>query len=268
MLKSEIAGTGPDVVLVHGLGASRFSWRATVAKLQTRFRTHAVDLAGFGESETPKGFSSTARAQAAVVAEYLLAQGLTNVILVGHSMGGAVCLYLARDAAGLNIPTPAKMVLLAPVAGPPPLPPLTPAGLALLGKISIFINTPLFDAVTEGRLLAEKVLEAAYADQSKITPQQRDGYALGLSRRSQIKAFLAHAPKLFQIAFSAKQLKSIPAKTLVIAGDADRIIPFDASKALASGLGHAAFHPVKACGHIPHEEAATEVNAAIASFLA
>src|SRR4051812_33694936 len=91
-------GSGAAVVLIHGLGASLFSWRDTVEALSPRFTTYAVDLLGFGESPAPAGFACTAEAQAQEVAKFMTAQGLSNPIIIGHSMGGSVCLYLAQRA--------------------------------------------------------------------------------------------------------------------------------------------------------------------------
>ena len=49
----EIAGQGPDLVLLHGLGASSFSWRHNSAPLSRHFRVITPDLPGHGRSPAP-----------------------------------------------------------------------------------------------------------------------------------------------------------------------------------------------------------------------
>src|SRR2546421_7769178 len=119
----EKKGSGPAVVLIHGLGAYSFSWRETVAALSGRFTTYAVDLLGFGKSKTPDKFEFTAKEQADAVAKFMTTEGLSNPIIIGHSMGGSVCLYLAEKAGTVGVPNFSKMVLIAPVASPPTPPP-------------------------------------------------------------------------------------------------------------------------------------------------
>ena len=62
-------GARPPVVLVHGLGASLFSWRDVVQALSPNFTTYAVDLLGFGGS-LHTGFPYTIAAQAQAVADF------------------------------------------------------------------------------------------------------------------------------------------------------------------------------------------------------
>src|SRR3712207_4455805 len=105
----EKQGSGPPVVLVHGLGAYSFSWRNTVAALKADYTTYAVDLLGFGQSPSP-GFPSTMAAQADAVSTFIKAQGLVNPILIGHSMGGGISLRVAEQAGKGGQPTIRKMV--------------------------------------------------------------------------------------------------------------------------------------------------------------
>jgi pimeloyl-ACP methyl ester carboxylesterase len=93
-------GSGPPVVLIHGLGASAFSWKQTIPALSPHFTTYAVDLLGFGRSSpAPAGFDFTVPAQAEAVRAFMQEQHLPEpIIIIGHSMGGSVCLELAAQA--------------------------------------------------------------------------------------------------------------------------------------------------------------------------
>src|SRR3954470_7639326 len=137
----EKQGSGPPVVLVHGLGAYSFSWRDTVAALKGSYTTYAVDLLGFGQSPAPPGFPNTMAAQADAVSAFIKAQSLVDPILIGHSMGGGISLRIAEQAGKSGQPNLKKMVLAAPVAYSPPKLALGPD----LGNLSKLLALPDFD---------------------------------------------------------------------------------------------------------------------------
>jgi pimeloyl-ACP methyl ester carboxylesterase len=88
-------GSGPDVVLVHGLGSSRDVWRETVAAVPG-YRYHLVQMNGFGG--TPIGGNTSGLVGAPVaeeIARYIGEAGLRRPAIIGHSMGGHVAMQLA-----------------------------------------------------------------------------------------------------------------------------------------------------------------------------
>ena len=88
LLYAEEYGEGPTLVLLHGLGASTFTWRHILPAL-------ARDLKGFGRSEKPFDHRYSAADQAALVAAFIRKRELAGVTLVGHSFGGTVALLTA-----------------------------------------------------------------------------------------------------------------------------------------------------------------------------
>lgn len=95
---------GPEsFVFVHGLGASMNSFdRCFGMDDFDGYTLAAIDLPGCGKSSRPDDFSYTMADQADLVLEWIRSLGLTHIILVGHSMGGAICLYLA-EALGTEV---------------------------------------------------------------------------------------------------------------------------------------------------------------------
>ena len=91
-------GSGPTLVLVHGLGAQlrNFTY-ALVEPLAANFRVICVDRPGCGYSTRPAQVSASLPGQAATIAKLLEALGLEKPIIVGHSYGGAVALALALN---------------------------------------------------------------------------------------------------------------------------------------------------------------------------
>src|SRR2546425_86108 len=104
-----VEGRGPAVVLVHGLGGFAESWRHNVPSLAARATVYAVDLPGFGRSGKPSAGYSLAYFTRALYA-FLDAVGVTQVSLVGHSLGAAVAVTYA-------LTHPARVERLAPPSG-------------------------------------------------------------------------------------------------------------------------------------------------------
>jgi pimeloyl-ACP methyl ester carboxylesterase len=251
-------GSGPPVVLIHGLGAYSFSWRATVAALSGSFTTYAVDLLGFGKSPAPAAY--TAEAQAEAVAAFIKAQGLSNPSIVGHSMGGSVCLYLAAQPAKAGALSIGKMVLIDAVA-----PELPAAMRTILAKVSAVPALPDLSPSALAKIKAKTILESAQI--APVTQEQIDGYAMGLSTPGQARALKEHAQTLSAVSFSKPALGAIKTKTRVIWGKDDPWLPLTQGNTLKAWLGNADLKEIANCGHIPHEEKPAETNKHIADFL-
>ncbi|HEY7151021.1 MAG TPA: alpha/beta fold hydrolase, partial [Solirubrobacterales bacterium] len=86
-----IAGSGPPVVLIHGMVNSSAHWEAVALRLATEYTVIAPDLIGHGDSATPRGDYSLG-AHAAVIRDLLAVIGVERASLVGHSLGGGVAM--------------------------------------------------------------------------------------------------------------------------------------------------------------------------------
>ncbi|HWS90031.1 MAG TPA: alpha/beta hydrolase [Pyrinomonadaceae bacterium] len=89
-------GTGPTLLLIHGLGASmRTFTHSLVERLAGDFRVVVMERPGSGESTRAPSACARVRSQAETVSEFIRAMGLERPLLVGHSMGGTVSLAVA-----------------------------------------------------------------------------------------------------------------------------------------------------------------------------
>ena len=92
-------GKEPTLVFLHGWTCNRSHWKEQVPRLKGRYEIVTVDLAGHGESAAKKS-EWTVSGLAEGVVEVIEALDLERVILIGHSMGGAVALAVAPRAKG------------------------------------------------------------------------------------------------------------------------------------------------------------------------
>jgi pimeloyl-ACP methyl ester carboxylesterase len=88
------AGSGPVIVLVHGLTSTSATWANVLPYLAEQFTVIAPDLLGHGESAKPRGDYSLG-AYASGVRDLLIALGHERATFVGHSLGGGVAMQLA-----------------------------------------------------------------------------------------------------------------------------------------------------------------------------
>ena len=87
-------GSGPVLVLIHGMAGSSASWRLVLPALAERFTVIAPDLLGHGDSEKPRGDYSLG-AFASGVRDLLLALGHERATVVGQSLGGGIAMQFA-----------------------------------------------------------------------------------------------------------------------------------------------------------------------------
>jgi pimeloyl-ACP methyl ester carboxylesterase len=91
-------GSGPPLVLIHGIGSQWQMWRPVLGRVSREREVVAVDLPGFGDTPPLPG-RPTVEALADAVGEFLDGIGLRGAHAAGNSLGGAVALELARAGA-------------------------------------------------------------------------------------------------------------------------------------------------------------------------
>ncbi|MFQ5861447.1 MAG: alpha/beta fold hydrolase, partial [Dehalococcoidia bacterium] len=92
-----VAGEGPPVLLLHGLGASSVVWWENIVPLSQHFQVYALDLPGHGDSEKPRHIDYSPWAAPRLIQEFLGALGIQRASLVGNSAGGLLAVTFARS---------------------------------------------------------------------------------------------------------------------------------------------------------------------------
>jgi pimeloyl-ACP methyl ester carboxylesterase len=98
------SGSGPTLVLIHGLGGSMVIWRPVIGLLTPERDVIAVDLPGFGGTPLPgDGFVPDARSLAEALLEFLGEEGVERPHLAGNSLGGWVALEAAAQGGAASV---------------------------------------------------------------------------------------------------------------------------------------------------------------------
>jgi magnesium chelatase accessory protein len=253
----QVAGEGPDVLLLHGAGASAHSWHKLIARLEDRYRLIAPDLPGHGFTQSPRGRASLPQVARDVV-DLMRAMGATPRVIVGHSAGGAIALEIARQ--GL-LPLDRIVVVngaLEDFRGP--------AGVLFPAMARVLALNPL-----TGLFLSRGSSEAQVRNIIGATGTNLDAEALGLyarliARRAHVEGTLAMMAQWSLRELNAA-LPTIRTPTLFIHGTRDQAVRIEVAERAAAAMPNAHLHRLEGGGHIAQEEAPDAVALDIATFL-
>jgi pimeloyl-ACP methyl ester carboxylesterase len=264
-------GSGEDaIVLLHGFGASSFSWREVTTALSADGRVVAFDRpsAGLTQRLMPNewnpadyagGSPYSPEAQADLTVALLDELGIERAVLVGHSAGGSVAMLTA-----LKYPERVEALVLVDPAiytegGPPAFvyPLLKTPQMRRLG--------PLVGRALGGPA-GERILKMAWHDPSRITEEIRQGYRLPLRAENWDRALweLTVARRPLDL---GERLDELTVPVLVVSGDDDRIVPTEESRRLAEEIAGADLALIEDAGHVPHEEQPAAFLEAVGTFL-
>ena len=110
------AGSGPALILLHGLMGYSFSWRYAMPALAPYATVYALDMLGAGFSDRPRGIDHSMRGTALRVVRFAQNLGLSSFDLLGTSRGGAVAMAVAAECVSDRTnPQVRKLVLVCPV---------------------------------------------------------------------------------------------------------------------------------------------------------
>jgi pimeloyl-ACP methyl ester carboxylesterase len=255
-------GTGPVVLLLHGIGGSLELWAAQFVEANQGLRLIALDLPGHGLSDfgpqpyAPKTFAH-------FVWKFADALGLDKVHLAGNSMGGAICLQMLAQQAGR-----VNSLLLAAAAtlgreGPLPFRLMT---LPLLGE---FMSRASPMAVTQQ-------LQAIFDPTYVVPDEVRNTVMRNVMRPGAQAAFLATLRQMSDlggqradlVSEAQAVLRTASVPVLVLHGRQDRVIPFAHSEAAQRLAPTSQLQLVERCGHTPQLEQPAVFNAALQALVA
>jgi pimeloyl-ACP methyl ester carboxylesterase len=258
-------GSGPDVVLLHGLGGTRASLFETAADLSRRYRVHAPDLPGFGSSSKPMLGGYNARWYAQVMLGWMDELGIGSAKLVGNSMGGRISIEI-----GLQAPQRVEALgLLCPAVawvkrGLHPIVRLLRPELGFLphGFRRSTVASQFWNIFYDRDALDPAVGELMVDEFRRIYQSPGARYAFLASARN----IYLEAP--FGRAGFYPRLSRLQPPALFIWGSHDRLVPPGFGRHVRQWLPDAEQVTIDCCGHVPQVECPEETNALLLDFFA
>jgi pimeloyl-ACP methyl ester carboxylesterase len=254
------AGSGPALVLVHGLLGYSFSWRYTIPALARHATLYALDLPGAGFSDAPPGMNCSMRACAGRLLRFMDAVGISDCDLLGTSHGGAVAI-LAASIAPERI---RRLILVDPVN------PWSAHGTVLSVFLSSRVIAPIFlKFISKLRILEDFYFRRMWGDPRRIHPGTLEGYMKPLFRPGAFKYGLdvlrCWNRDLGEVKCALPRIAHIP--TLLIWGSLDAAVDPRSEAKVRSYFHDCRLLMMEGIGHLPYEEAPEEFNRAVIEFL-
>jgi pimeloyl-ACP methyl ester carboxylesterase len=262
-LNYETSGTGRYTALyLHGFGASLRNWDDLRPLLPEHWRHLFLDLRGNGFSSKPRG-SYSPNIHADDLADFILRLNLKNLVLIGHSYGGAVALVTLRQLEEIGESHRVIGLVLVDSAGyaAGDTFPLYHLRKPAWGEFVVHVVPP--------QVQARKTLEKAYYNKNTITPKVLARYTCFYGDPAWRFALLAAARDAVpQNATQVREwFRTIQVPTLIVWGREDRLIPPSHAQLFSGSIKNARVVLLERTGHVPHEESPEALATAVRSFL-
>ncbi len=253
----QVTGRGPDMLMLHGAGASAHSWHRLMARLDERYRMIAPDLPGHGFTRSPRGRSGLSQVAKDVTALLERLEAAPRVV-VGHSAGGAIALELARQGA---LPIESVIVIngaLEDFRGP--------AGVLFPVMARLLAMNPFSGFFVSRGSSASQVRSIVGGTGSDLDEEALALYTRLIARREHVEGTLAMMAQWSLKDLNAA-LPTIVARTLFLHGARDQAVRPAVAERAAAAMPNATLRLLDGVGHIAQEEAPDRSAAEILDFL-
>lgn len=258
------AGSGPAIILLHGLLGYSFSWRFTIPALAPYATVYAPDLLGAGFSDRPSGIDHSMNGTARRVLQFAEKLGLASFDLLGTSRGGAVAMAAAALSLAECRGRVRRLILVAPVN------PYSAQGKWIAPFFGTRLGAGLFRAVIAQMSFLYPYWHARmYGHRDRIPPGTLEGYMAPLAvpglwehGLSIVRTWTADLRELKEL---LPKLAEIP--TLMMWGGADTAVYASSAAQVAGHFRKVRTVVFPRIGHLPYEECAEEFNRELVEFL-
>jgi pimeloyl-ACP methyl ester carboxylesterase len=239
-LAYERAGSGPPLLLLHGLGHRRQGWAAVLDLITPQREVITVDLPGHGQSPPLANGGHPVQVIAGQIAELLSGLGIDRPHVAGNSLGGVIALTLAATGHAASVTA------------------LSPAGFPASDKEVRYAKATFTAARVTGRAvmpLVPRLSRSAVGRgllygvmvtrPGRITPEQAHGdVAAFVASGAAQRIVFAASPR-----FTAPVPDDVP--VTIAWGTSDRVLPRSNARVARRQLPRARFVPLPGCGHVP-----------------
>jgi pimeloyl-ACP methyl ester carboxylesterase len=257
------AGSGPLLLLIHGMAGTAENWQSVIEPLALRNRVIAPDFPGHGLSE-PGGGDYSLGSLASGLRDLMLTLGHERATLAGHSLGGGVALQFTYQFPEMV----ERLVLVSSGGLGPDVSPILRA--AALPGADLFISATAGVGQRAGSLVGRGMGMLGMRPSADVAEVAR-GYA-SLSDPERRKAFLATLRSVVgtegqRVAALDRLYLAEELPLLIVWGDRDPIIPVEHAEAAHRELPNSRLEIFEGVGHVPQLERPGTFIAALQRFL-
>jgi pimeloyl-ACP methyl ester carboxylesterase len=248
-----IAGSGPALLLIHGMGDNSTTWEKAHTKLAQRFTVIAPDLLGHGESDKPRADYSLA-AFANGMRDLLAVLDIDRVTVVGHSLGGGIAMQFAYQ-----YPHLVDRIVLVSTGGVTKDVSLglrlaaMPMGSEALAMLRVPGALPALQLVgrAAGKVLGSTKFGRDLPDGMRLLARLREPAALSAFSRA-LRAVVDGHGQLVTMLDRSYLMQSIPVQ--VIWGEDDPVIPVSHARVAHAAIPGSRLEIFENSGHMPHHD--------------
>lgn len=243
------AGSGPTVILIHGLGGSLNNWAPTVGPLSQKYHVIALDQVGFGHSDKPM-INYRVGTLVDFFDGFMTVLKIDKATLVGNSLGGWTAAAFA-----LAHPEKVHKLVLVDAAGFSLDKGVDPRTLNRLNASTLEGARQMIGLVFYNKFYSSDAVVSSFFTQKMMAG---DGYTI----QRFIDSIANNEDVLDNTVTGIKQ------PTLVIWGKQDLLVPIATGERFHNSIKGSEMVVIDQCGHVPQIEKASEFNAALMKFLA
>jgi pimeloyl-ACP methyl ester carboxylesterase len=256
-------GKGKQVLLLHGIASSSYSWKYLLEEMPKEgFQYIMPDLKGFGYSDKTLDQQFSPFAQSEIISEFIKKKNIDDMILIAHSMGGAVALLsLFKKEIANRIDK-----------------------LILIDSAGMFLKIPDFIADFAGSaedmvilkytkskpyILPRYIFNELYFDTTKIKEEMIEKFAKIYSQPNAQACMIQSLQQLLIANFEDfyTRLQKLKIHTQIIWGENDSIIQLEDAFHFQNAIQNSQLKIIENCGHCPHEEFPQKTAQAIEKFI-
>lgn len=260
-----IAGAGPLILFVHGIGGSAGVWADAQERLASRFTSIAPDLPGHGRSGEGTGDYSLG-GLASLLRDLLVALGHDHATLVGHSLGGGVAMQFSYQ-----FPERTDRLVLVSSGGLGPEVSLVLRAASLPGA-ELYLRATAAPLTTVGGAVGRALTRLGWQPGPETTELARGFAALGSpTARTAFFETLRSAgvgARGQRIAATSRLYLASEMPTLLVWGERDPIIPVRHARAAHEQIPGSRLVVFRGVGHMPHLDRPEEFARLLEDFMA
>lgn len=253
-----LEGSGPPLLLLHGVMASLHTWDGWVRELSQHYTIMRVDIPGFGLSEPLANENYTPEYSVEFFEKMRKKMGVERFYLAGNSLGGFIAWFYATKYPERV----AKLILIDPASYPQPLPRIVRMASRPFIGFMAQLSSP--------RFIVRRNVREVYGDPDSVTDETIDRYHDLLLREGHREAMVEYFRTLRKYSVDDSLVRHVPeitAPTLLMWGEEDRWVPPRLIERWQADLPDITVRTYAGGGHIPMEEFPTETARDAHAFL-